>query len=123
MRKPTVENKYNLTIADVKELKVGDRSQIKKPLFWRNNAINAWCITESVGKFQDDSYWIGIYDEDAPTHSGKFRFYFTAYSDMCSYNFTEFFNIEEIENEFDLKIQELFLDKINYLIDLGILYR
>ena len=40
MRKPKVENKYNLTMKKIKKLKVGDESQIKEPLFWRNNVIN-----------------------------------------------------------------------------------
>lgn len=41
MRKPKVENKYNLTMKKIKKLKVGDEFKIKEPLFWRNNVINA----------------------------------------------------------------------------------
>lgn len=121
MRKPTVENKYNLTIADVKKLKIGDRSKIKAPLFWRNNVISAWCIVECVGLSEDAEYWVGIYDEDAPAHKGKFRFYFCTYEGMCSYEFKKFFDFSEIENKYDLEIQEKFLSKINYLIGEGIL--
>lgn len=43
MRKPRVENKYNLKPADIKNLIVKDQSKIKEPLFWRNSVINA-CI-------------------------------------------------------------------------------
>lgn len=41
MRKPKVENKYNLKPSDINKLIVKDRSKIKEPLFWRNNVINA----------------------------------------------------------------------------------
>jgi len=44
MRQPTVENKYDLTMAKIRKLKITDRSQIGKPLFWRNDVIGAWCI-------------------------------------------------------------------------------
>ena len=40
---------------------------------------------------------------------------------MCSYKFERFFDESEIENNYDWQIQEKFLDKINELIDLGIL--
>lgn len=56
MRKPTIENKYNLTIKQLKKYKVADRSQIKEPLFWRNNVIQAWCITGSSGTEKDHQY-------------------------------------------------------------------
>ena len=127
LRKPRVENKYNLNINKIKKLKIGDRSNISEPLFWRNNVINAWCISGSSGtdadhRFgTDDGYWIGIYDENAKSYAGKFRFNFTSYGGMCSYNFTSFYRSKDIENENDLRIQELFLEKINYLIDNGIL--
>ena len=127
LRKPRVENKYNLNINKIKKLKIGDRSKISEPLFWRNNVINAWCISGSSGtdadhRFgTDDGYWIGIYDENAKSYAGKFRFNFTSYGGMCSYNFTSFYRSKDIENENDLRIQELFLEKINYLIDNGIL--
>jgi len=44
MRKPTVKNKYNLTMAKIRKLKIVDRSKVGKPLFWRNDVIGAWCI-------------------------------------------------------------------------------
>ena len=121
MRKPKINNKYNLTIVDIKKLQIGDRAKIKEPLFWRNNVISAWCIIETVGKFEDSEYWIGIYDEDAPAYKGKFRFNFSTYGGMCDYKFQKFFDFSEIENEYDLEIQEKFLSKINFLIDEGIL--
>jgi hypothetical protein len=127
MRKPTVENKYNLTPAKIRKLRIADRSLIHEPLFWRNSGIQAWCICESAGTAADEqfgtntSYWIGIYDENAKAYAGKFRFYFTSYGGMCGYSFKQFFQEKDIECENDLLIQERFLQKINQLIDLGIL--
>lgn len=121
MRKPKIKNKYNLTIADVKKLEIGNRRKICEPLFWRNNVISAWCITDTVGACEDSEYWLGIYDADAPAYKNKFRFEFSTYGGMCSYKFKKFFDPAEIENEYDLQIQEKFLSKINFLIDEGIL--
>lgn len=126
-RYPKVKNKYDLTISKVKKLKVLDRSKIKEPLFWRNEVINAWCISENAGTEEDvaygtdNEYWIGIYDLNAKNYGGKFRFTFSSYGGMCGYNFKRFFDPSEIENDVDLEIQEKFLRKINKLIDMGIL--
>ena len=122
LRKPKVENKYNLTIDKIKKLKIGDRSKICEPLFWRNNVISAWCITDSIGPyFNETSFWIGIYDEDAPSYKGKLRFSFETYGGMCGYNFNTFYNSRTIESDSDLRIQELFLEKVNLLLDEGVL--
>ena len=50
MRKPKVDNKYNLTMAKIRKLKIADRSQIGKPLFWRNDVIGAWCIILNIDR-------------------------------------------------------------------------
>lgn len=126
MRKPSVKNKYHLSISKIRKLQVGDRSKISSPLFWRNDVIGAWCITgvadpENEKWGDESSYWIGIYDEDAKAYAGKFRFSFETYGGMCSYRFTEFFQEKDIEQESDLVLQEMFLKKINDLIDDGIL--
>ena len=118
MRKPTVKNKYNLTIAKARKLHIKDRSKVKSPIFWRNDVISAWCILK---KFQDNEFWLGIYDEDAKAYAGKMRFDFTTYDGMCGYKFNKFFDHKEIENEQDLRIQELALETFNQLIDEGIL--
>lgn len=129
MVKSTVENKYNLTIKDIRKLKIGDRNKICEPLFWRNSIINAWCIIDTAGTYYDkkngtdNEYWIGIYDEDAESYAGKFRFYFSAYGGMCKYEFNKFFQEKDIESPLDLEIQEKFLLKINELVDLGILVK
>lgn len=127
IKTPTVENKYNLTMADVKNLRIADRSKIRKPLFWRNEGIGAWCISENTIKSDEDSlygtyndFWIGIFDEDRPKKT-KLSVSLSSYGGMCGYNITGFFNENEIENDMDREIQEKLLSKINMLIDEGIL--
>lgn len=122
MRQSVVENKYNLTISKIRQLQVADRSKVNRPMFWRNNVVNAWCISDSVGPDYDATeYWIGIYDEDAKEYAGQFKFNFATYGGMCGYDFEEFFKKRDIEHESDFVIQEKFLKKINELIDAGIL--
>ena len=76
LRKPVVDNKYNLTIEKIKNLKIKERNLVKEPLFWYNKVINAWCILGSAGTKEDlrfgtdDRFWIGIYDEDAKKYAG-----------------------------------------------------
>lgn len=127
MRKSVVKNKYNLTYSGVKKLKVGNRELVNSHLFWRNEIIKAWCITGYTGNNSfyrgENEYWIGIYDEDAPFFAGQFRFELTSYGGMCGYTFNKFFDKEDIECGDDLLIQEMFLNKINQLIDLGILIK
>lgn len=118
MRKPTVKNKYNLTIKDIKKLKIGDRSKIIEPLFWRNDVISAWCILERIA---NNEFWLGIYDDDAPAYKGKIKIDFTSYDGMFRYKFNKFFKIDDMEDEADLVIQERALRKINELIDNKIL--
>lgn len=119
---PKVGNRYNLTYATAQNLKIGKRELISEELFYRNDQIAAWCIyKESDLRWGEDSFWLGIYDEDAPVYPGEFRFRFTSYGGMCGYVFEEFYNPNEIQNKFDLMIQEKFLNTINQLLDLGIL--
>ena len=127
MRKPRIKNKYKLTMKDVRRLKIGDRSKIKEPLFWRNNVIHAWCISETTIRNKKDDiygtyneYWLGIFDEDC-SRKIKFRVSLDSHGGMCNYRFDKFFDYKDIENEMDLEIQEKLLKKINELIDMGIL--
>lgn len=128
MRKPKVPNKYNLTPEKIRKLKY-DRSKIGKPVFWRNNVIDAWCITTDTAKNGADytygtydSFWLGIYDDNAEHFAGKLRFWFDSYGGMCDYNFTKFYKESEILDEMDLEIQEKALEIFNQLIDDGVLY-
>ena len=127
MRKPRVKNKYNLTPKKIDTLLV-NRDLVKEPVFWRNNVIDAWCISVNTIKNSLDEefstyneFWLGVYDENAKSYAGKVRHHFSAYGGMCSYNFKGFFNYQEIENETDLEIQEKAIKKLNQLIDDGVL--
>ena len=119
-RNKNIKNKYKLTPKTLKTYTVGDRTEVCEPLFWRNNVINAWCISKEIG---GDEFWIGIYDEDLSSYKGQFRFDFYSYGGMCKYEFKKFFNLSEIENEYDLRIQEAFIEKINLLIDKGVIVK
>ncbi|MDM0660060.1 hypothetical protein QTH47_13120 [Clostridium perfringens] len=50
MRKPRIKNKYNLTMKDIRNLQINDRTQLKEPLFWRNHVVKAWCISKTTIK-------------------------------------------------------------------------
>ena len=121
IRKPKVENKYNLKPKDIEKAVILDYDRLHQSPFWRNDVVQAWCLAGWSGKeFYDDlvdGYWIGFYDNDAKEYAGKIRFYCKYYKDMCSYNFNSFFDYTEIEHEVDLELQEELLKRINFLID------
>jgi hypothetical protein len=128
VREAKVKNKYNLSPAIIRQLKV-NRDKINANDFWRNDVISAWCLSGDTSKCAKDyelctynEYWLGIYDEDAKAYAGTIRVDFSSYGGMCSYNFKHFFNAQEIENDDDLKIQEMFIEKMNKLIDEGVFY-
>lgn len=123
MRKPKVPNKYNLKPSDIRKMVVIDRNRLQENPFWRNDVIHAWCLTDGAGKGLYDSmndYWIGFYDENAPAYAGKTRFSVSTYEEMCSYKFNTFYRPSDIENLADLEIQEKLLDRMNWLLDEGI---
>lgn len=64
---------------------------------------------------------MGFYDENAEAYAEKFRFEFSSYGGMCWYNFENFYKKDEIKSKLDKEIQSLFLEKINKLIDIGII--
>ena len=120
-------NKYALTPKLVRRL-VPDRAKITEKPFWRNDVIDAWCISGNTAKSSDDEiygsydeYWLGVYDTDAKAYAGKVRFYFTCWGGMGSYNITSFLNPKEIQNSDDLMVQVKFLTVINSLIENGTL--
>lgn len=124
MRKPRIENRYNLKPKDIQNATILDYKKLHKPPFWRNDVVQAWCLSENTIKTRDDDeygcfneYWIGFYDEDARAYAGKIRLDCSAYGGMCSYRFRTFFDPEEIDCEIDLEIQEKLLSRINWLID------
>ena len=117
MRKPRVKNKYNLDMKKVKKLRVGDRTKIGQPLFWRNNVIDAWCILGTTAKNSEDEafgtcdeFWIGVYDEDAKSYAGKVRVTFSSYGGMCGYNFDKFFDLDMQKDTVVKKISSVTLN-------------
>ena len=127
MRKPKVENKYNLKPKDIQKAVILDYDKLHKSPFWRNDVVQAWCLSETTIKNRKDDeygcyneYWIGFYDKDAKSYAGKIRISCYAYGGMCHYNFKKFFDPKEIGCEIDLEIQEKLLSRINWLIDEGI---
>ena len=116
-------NKYNLTPKNILKLKVNKDLVNEENGFWRNNAINAWCISDYCGNknlCDESEYWLGIYDELTKQGKDKIKLDFSCHGGMCSYNFKKFFNPEEIENEDDYKIQYMFIEKMNELIEKGV---
>jgi len=97
MRKPKVENKHNIKPDDVKNFKVLNKEALKEYPFWRNDIIQAWCLSGNTIKSREDDkygcyseYWIGFYDEDAKQYPGQIRLDCSAFGGMCSYTFKEF---------------------------------
>ena len=112
MRQPNVENKYNLSRADLTRLKVHSREHSCSALFYRNEAIKAWVIAKTI---RSNSYMIILYD------TTDVQVKFNSHFDMCNYNFTQFFDYTEIEILDDLEIQESALSTLNELLDKGVL--
>ena len=117
LRKPTVVNKYKLKPLDIQKAVILQPERLTKPPFWRNNVVKAYCLSGGVGYNQ---YWIGFYDADAPTYAGRICLRCHTWDGMGSYKFTSFFKPDQIENEDDLRLQEMVLETINWLIDEGI---
>lgn len=46
---------------------------------------------------------------------------FATFGGMCGYEFNQFFDEKDIDCENDMRVQEMFLEKINMLIDSGII--
>lgn len=128
MRKPRVKNKYNLKPKDIQKAIILDYGRLHKPPFWRNNVVQAWCLSETTIKNSKDDeygcyneYWIGFYDKDSNAYADKIRLSCSSYGGICGYNFKKFFDHKEIDCEIDLEIQEKLLSRINWLIDEGII--
>lgn len=124
IKKKKAENRYNLKPKSLKKLKVLDWERFKQNC-WLNIAIDGknnpwWCHTEGSdgGGFYDDAdeFWIGVRESD-----GKVRYHFTAGEGMLRYQFDEFYNPEEIENQWDLNVQVNALKWLNKMIDEEIL--
>ena len=114
-------NKYDLTPMKIKELKVKGWDKLKKKT-WFNKAMNqpCWCHLEGCnlsGPYDDkDEFWIGFYE------NGKVDYHFSARDGMYYYYFKNFYDINEIENKFDMNVQANALKYLNMLLDECIVY-
>lgn len=117
-------NKYNLTPKLIKKLIIADWDRLKTKT-WQNQAMKKtgtwWCHLEGSNlpgkKYEeDDEFWIGFREED-----GKIDCNFSCYEGMCRYKFDEFYNVDEIENRFDMQVQVNTIIWLNMMIDEGIL--
>lgn len=121
IRKPKVENKYNLKPKDIEKAVILDYDRLHQSPFWRNDVVQAWCLTGGSGKgyygYWMDEYLVCFYDVDAKAYAGKIRLSCSAIEDMCNYNFERFYDYTEIDNEVDLELQEKLLERINWMID------
>lgn len=114
-------NKYNLTPAKIKELKILDWKRLKEHT-WYNTAMKRtgdwWCHLEGCnldGKYNDfDEFWIGFNEKD-----DRIDCHFTACEGMCSYVFDEFY--KGTENKYDLQMQVNTIRYLNMLLDAKIL--
>ena len=114
-------NKYNLTLKNIKKLKIVDWEKLKKHT-WYNEAMkktgNWWCHLEGCnlkGQYDDfTEFWIGFNEKN-----NKIDCHFSTYEGMCSYTFDEFY--KETENKSDLQAQVNAIKYINMLIDEDIL--
>lgn len=122
MRKPRIENKYNLKPKDIERAIVLDRERLKEEPFWRNDVVKAWCLSWCL------SEWVGDEDEEYRTlnssneyticfyDSGEIKLFCT-FMGLFTYNFKTFFDPGKMENINDLILQENLLNRLNWLID------
>lgn len=120
-------NKYNLRYADMKRLRPVNAKAVAYAPFWRNNVINAWCLSastetsETAGFRTSSEYWLAFYDEDAPEHPGETGFYMRRRG-FKNYRPKRFLDAKYIQSSDDLKIQRELIETVNQLIDDGRLY-
>lgn len=120
----SVPNKYNLTPKSIKKLVVADWDALKKKT-WYNKAMEKtgrwWCHLEGSNKDGDryddsDEFWIGFREDDETVDC-----YFSCYEGMCNYLFNTFYDPNEIENVWDMRVQVNTLKWLNEMLDAGIL--
>lgn len=81
-------------------------------------------IANRLDNGEDIIGWVVV---EQPWYSPKNRWkYYVFYNEygsggMCGYDFNQFFNEKDIDCENDMRVQEMFLEKINMLIDCGII--
>ncbi len=116
MRKPRVENKYNLKPKDIERAEILNRERLKEKPFRRNDVVKAWSLSEWIGDEADRKFCTGNEYRILFYDSGKIKLSCTC-MELLSYNFKTFFDPNEIDHENDLILQEKLLNRFNWLID------
>lgn len=122
-RANVTKNRYNLKPLDIEKAVVLDRGRLEKKPFWRNDIIQAWVLSRTVGtakdvKFgTDEGYEIIFYDKDAKSCAGKIKLTRWSFGGMCDYNFTKFYDEKQMDAEVDLEMHSELLRAYNWLID------
>lgn len=115
-------NKYNLTPKSIEKLKILDWDKLMGKTWFNKAKKNGewWCHLEGVGKgwYGDyiSDFWIGFNRVD-----NKIDYHFTCMEGICSYKFDKFYDINNIENRWDMEIQVKTIKWLNQMIDDGIL--
>lgn len=117
-------NKYDFTPKNIKSVHVLNWDELKKHT-WFNEAMKNtghwWCHLEGCSiadrKDWDDfsEFWIGFSEE------GKVDYYFSTCEGMCGYVFDKFYDINGIENKYDMHVQANAIRYLNMLVDKGII--
>lgn len=116
-RNPSVPNKYKLTPEKIRHLKVLDVAAThRKPFHMNPNYPEEPAVCGGIWEegYEDAWWYLRVNDE------GVVAFTVTV-MELCKYEFEEFYNFDEIDNEIDLRIQEMILERLNQLIDDGVL--
>ena len=127
LKPKTIQEKYVVSNYEslLKHNKLGMRTKNKYGSyeaiegFWYNGAVKAVVKSGCCGSdgYIDSEYWIGLYED------GSIKVNYSAMDGMCNYEFTEFGNLEEMDNEFDYDCQYKALCAMNDLIDNQIIIR
>lgn len=113
-------NKYNLRLNDLNKLIVKDFDKLTKcDFFWYNKAIDKYVSTEISTEIS--AKYCSENDYTIIATKNKIKVSLSSFGGMCHYNFRKFFDEKDIENNDDLQIQVKLINRINYLIDNGIL--
>ena len=83
---------------------------------WRHKYLSLGCIIETKFPSSKETTCTKVHLRETRAFS-RVRLHCYAYEDMASYTFKKFFDPAEIENEWDLQLQEKLLKQINWLID------
>ncbi len=119
-------NKYGFTPENIKTVSILDWTKLKKHTWFNRAKIKTgkwWCVLVGCNaedqKYDDsDEFWIGFREDD-----NKVDCYFSSHEGMCGYNFKKFYDVEEIDNQYDMRVQANTIKYLNMLVDEGIISR